>query len=148
MTPLALRRFPDTIVRRREAEGRRNAYGEWTPGEVTDIELRAAVQPLELADDNLAGGAQLIQMLKVFTPPIYERVGTARAILTVHGEPLTLMGAPLTLGLGSETFDRASVTAAFVSAGADRVVWGGFTYVVIESRAWASHVRATLLLET
>ena len=44
---LSLRRFPDRIVRRREAPGDRNNAGEFVPGAITEIELRASVQPLK-----------------------------------------------------------------------------------------------------
>ena len=63
---LSLRRFPDRIVRRRQAPGDRNNTGEFVPGVVTDTELRASVQPLKLADADIAGGEQLAETLKVY----------------------------------------------------------------------------------
>ena len=65
---LSLRRFPDRIVRRREAPGDRNGAGEFVPGAITEIELRASVQPLKLADADIAGGAQLSETFKVYIP--------------------------------------------------------------------------------
>ena len=50
------RRFPDTITRRRQAAGHYDAHGEWVPGTVVDVELRASVQPLGTEDAELVGG--------------------------------------------------------------------------------------------
>ena len=115
MSPAALapRRFPQTVTRRRQAEGRRNAAGEWVPGGVTETELRASVQPLKLEDVDLEAGAQLSERLKIYVP----------------GGDYELL-------------------AAFENAEADRVVWRGAEYTVIESRSWVgSHTRATVLRE-
>ena len=64
---LSFRRFPDTITRRRSAPGR-FVLGEWMPGSETEVDLRAAVQPLALEDADFAGGAQLQERLKVYLP--------------------------------------------------------------------------------
>ena len=72
------------------------------------------MQPLALADSDFAGGAQLVERLKVYVPDS-------------AGNPLA---------------------AAFDESLADKVVFGGKTYTVEESRRWrGSHVRATLLRE-
>lgn len=65
---LRLRRFPDTIIRRRQAPGAYNSAGEWTPGAVTETELRASVQPLALEDTDLVAGADLTERRKVYVP--------------------------------------------------------------------------------
>ena len=145
---LATRRFPDTIVRRREMPGRYNDYGEWEPGPTVDVELRASVQPLALEDADLAGGVQLQHRLKVYALPRRERVSDAAATLLWNGDPLTWNGEVLTWGAGSEVFDRHAIAAAFEAAGADKVLWQGAVYIVEESRTWPTFTRATLLRET
>ncbi len=62
------RRFPDTIVRKREGPGSHDGYGEWVPGTVTETELSASVQRLDLEDSDTVGGARLVERLKVFVP--------------------------------------------------------------------------------
>ena len=80
---LAARRFPDRIVRRREAPGRRDQFGEWQPGAVERVELRANVQPLSLSDSEMAGGEQLTHRLKAYVLPRAgaDRNGRGRASL-------------------------------------------------------------------
>ena len=145
---LAARRFPDRIIRRREMPGRRNDIGEWVPGAVESVELRANVQPLALTDSELAGGTQLTHRLKAFVLPRQEPVGFGLAALLFNGDPLTLHGEPLTLGLGSKLVDVQALAAILEEAGADRVEWKGVIYVVEESRTWPAFTRATLLRET
>ena len=65
---LAPRRFPETIVRRRQGAGGYNQFGEFVEGTVVETELRASVQPLLLEDSDIAGGAQLQHRLKVYVP--------------------------------------------------------------------------------
>ena len=65
---MTLRRFPSTITRRRQAPGTYNSAGEWTPGAVTETELRASVQPLALEDNDIVGGADLTERRKVYIP--------------------------------------------------------------------------------
>ena len=68
MSRLASRRFPDVIVRRRQAPGDFNTVGEWVPGALTETELMASLQPLHLEDSDIAGGAQLVERLRVYVP--------------------------------------------------------------------------------
>ena len=68
MTRFAKRRFPDTIVRRRQGEGYRDERGRFVPGAIVETELAASVQPLALEDSDIAGGAQLRERLRVYTP--------------------------------------------------------------------------------
>ena len=142
---LSARRFPDTIIRRREMPGHRDALGEWHPGQSVEAELRASVQPLKLEDTELAGGDQLVHRLKCFVLPRRERISTAAATLLWNGDPLTLYGDPLTWGAGFEITDRHALAAAFEQAGADKVIVEGAVFVVEESRTWRSFTRATLL---
>ena len=145
---LAARRFPDTIVRRREMPGYRDDVGEWMPGATADENLRASVQPLALADADLVGGVQLVHRLKVFVLPRRERISTAAATLLWNGDPLTWNGDALTWGAGFSVVDRHAVAAAFEMAGADRVIVEGAVFVVEESRTWPAFTRATLLRES
>ena len=145
---LAARRFPDRIVRRRELPGRRDDVGEWQPGASADVELRASVQPIALADADLAGGSQLVHRLKVFVLPRRERISTAAATLLWNGDVLAWAGSPMNWGAGSSVEDIDALAAAMERAGADRVVYAGALYVVEESRTWPNFTRATLLRET
>ena len=145
---LSARRFPDTIVRRRELPGVRNSFGEWVAGQTMDEELRASVQPLALADAELEAGNQLVHRLKLFVLPRREKISTAVATLLYDGDPVSFRGDPLTLFAGFEVADRHALAAAFEAAGADRVIVEGAVYVVQESRTWKNFTRATLLRET
>ena len=62
------RRFPDKIRRRRQEPGTTNAFGEFVPGTVTEVEFAASVQPLKLEDSDLTGGVSLVERWKVFVP--------------------------------------------------------------------------------
>ena len=68
MRGLPLRRFPDTITRRRRGEGRRNRRGEWVPGDVMEHDYRASVQPEGLTDADDVGGTRLVDRIKVYIP--------------------------------------------------------------------------------
>ena len=65
---LAPRRFPDRVTRRRQAPGATNAFGEFVPGAITEVEFAASVQPLSLEDSDLTSGASLVERLKIFVP--------------------------------------------------------------------------------
>ena len=117
---LSLRRFPNEIVRRRQSAGDHDINGRWQPGEIVEAILPASVQPLNLADDDLAGGAQLVERLKIFCPVGLEPSGDAQPLV-----------------------------AAFDDREADRVLYEGNEYVVVESRTWPNrHCRATMLRES
>ena len=45
---ISKRRFPDTVTRKRQAAGAFNDFGEFEPGAVEEVELRANVQPISL----------------------------------------------------------------------------------------------------
>ena len=110
---LALRRFPETIMRLRTASAGRNSAGEYIEGAIVEAELRASVQPIALTDADVTGGVSLVERFKVYVP-----------------EP-------------------GALRAAFDDSIADRVLWDGETYTVVESRSWAgSHTRATVLRAT
>ena len=65
---LSARRFPHTITRKRQLPGEYNDFGEFEPGAVEEVELRANVQPLDTEEDTALEGARLDQRLKVFVP--------------------------------------------------------------------------------
>ena len=149
MTVLAPRRFPETITRRRQAPGDYDACGEWRPGATIESDLRASVQPLNLGDDELEGGSQLIDRRKVYVP-------TAPDIRLV---PNRLRWGNDVLQWGDDTLlfgERAehggdtgpALLAAFDDREADRVLIDGAEFVVVETRNWPTFTRATLLRET
>ena len=62
------RRYRDTIIRRRDAPGFRDTYGEWIPGTIIETTLRASVQPMTLQDIDSVAGSRLSDRRKVFVP--------------------------------------------------------------------------------
>ena len=62
------RRFPDTITRRRTAQGYRDESGEWIPAAAVDVVFSASVQPLGTEDAELVGGTQLSARFTVYVP--------------------------------------------------------------------------------
>ena len=148
---LALRRFPNEVVRRRQSAGAFDEYGEWVPGQIVTVALPASVQPLKLADSDFVGGVQLVERLKVYVPTGIERSVTPGDTLRWNGGVLTWSGEPLRWGgfLGYRTGDENPLAAAFEDRGADEVEIGTARYVVEESELWpGSHCRAILLRET
>ena len=65
---LSLRRFPQTITRRRQGPGVFDSCGEFQPGATTETELRASVQPLSIKDEDLEEGSRLTEKIKVYVP--------------------------------------------------------------------------------
>ena len=65
---LALRRFPNEVVRRRQGPGGLNEYGEFEPGAVVETIYPARVLPVSLEDVDSVGGTSLLERLKVFVP--------------------------------------------------------------------------------
>ena len=63
---LSARRFPDRIVRRRQGAEVINRYGEAVPGPVTETELRASVQPINVVDLDLVEGSRLVERLSIY----------------------------------------------------------------------------------
>lgn len=65
---LSIRRFPQTITRRRQAPGVFDSFGEFQPGATTETDFRASVQPLSIEDKDLEEGARLSEKMKVYLP--------------------------------------------------------------------------------
>ena len=95
MSRLAIRRFPDAIVRRRQGPGDFNEYGEFEEGQIVTVVLPAVVQPLKLEDSDFAGGVQLVDRVKVYVPTGIERIVTPGDVLSWYGEALRWNGASL-----------------------------------------------------
>ena len=151
MSRLAIRRFPDAIVRRRQGPGDFNEFGEFEEGQIVTVVLPAVVQPLKLEDSDFAGGVQLVDRVKVYVPTGIERIVTPGDVLSWYGEALRWNGEPLMWGgfIGYRTGDENPLAAAFEDRGADEVEIGTARYVVEESELWrGGHVRAILLRET
>ena len=144
MRRLAIRRFPDAIVRRRQARGAWNEHGEFEPGAIVAAVLPALIQPVKLEDTDTAGGSSLIDRLRVYVPTGIERVvGTADS-LRWGGDSLRWGG-----DTGYISSDRNPLAAAFDDRDADEVEYGGLVYIVEESQLWrGSYCRAVLLRET
>ena len=68
MGALAIRRFADTITRRRQGPSDYDQYGEWAEGAVEDTEMAASVQPLALDDADIVGGVSLVERRRVYVP--------------------------------------------------------------------------------
>ena len=91
MRHLALRRFRDTITRRRHGPGMRNNAGEYVEGMVTETELAASVQPLRVEDVDAVEGSLLSERLKVY-------VAEENALMAAFED----RGADTVLWLGTE----------------------------------------------
>ena len=151
MRRLALRRFPNEVVRRRQGAGGFNEFDEFEPGAVVTAVLPASVQPLSLEDQNFVVGAQLMERLKVYVPTGIERVVGTGDVLAWGGDNLLWGGQPLQWGgfTGYISGDLNPLAAAFDDRGADEVEYAGVIYTVEESQLWrGSHCRAVLLRET
>ena len=148
---LALRRFPDEVVRRRQGPGGFNDYGEFEPGPVVETIFPARVLPLSLEDSDFVGGASLLERLKVFVPRgIARRRGQGDA-LAWHGDALRWGGEPLRWGGGDGALiedDSIPFLAAFDDRQADVLVHAGAAYTVEESQSWPRFTRAIALRET
>ena len=148
---LALRRFPNEVVRRRQAPGGFDEYGESAPGAVVETIFPARVLPLTLEDRDFVGGVSLVERLKVYVPRgIARRRGQGDA-LTWNGDVLTWNGDPLRWGGGDGALiedDSIPFLAAFDDRQADVLVHAGVAYVVEESQSWPRYTRAIVLRET
>ena len=98
MRRLALRRFPNEVVRRRQGPGTTNFYGEFEPGPVVETIYPARVLPLDLEDTDFVGGVSLLERLKVFVPRGIARRRGEGDVLTWAGAELTWNGEPLRWG--------------------------------------------------
>ena len=151
MRRLALRRFPNEVVRRRQGPGTRNFYGEFVPGAIVETIYPARVLPLSLEDSDFAGGVSLLERLKVFVPRGIARRRGEGDVLTWAGAELTWNGEPLRWGGDDGTLiddDSVPVLAAFDDRHADTLVYAGAAYVVEESQSWPRYSRAIALRET
>ena len=63
---LALRRFPNEVVRRRQAPGGFNQFGEFEPGPLVETIFPARVLPLSLEDSDFVGGTSLLEPFEDF----------------------------------------------------------------------------------
>lgn len=147
MKRLALRRFPDEIVRRRQSAGGRNQYGEFEPGTIIESVLPASVQPIVLEDvegEAFRGGDRLIKRLEIYVPSGISRLVSKPDPITWNGDALLWNGAALVWGGFSDVFtrdDSPALLAAFGDRGADLVQFGGEVFSVSESRTWPTRTR-------
>ena len=148
---IALRRFPDSVVRRRQLPGSYSVYGEFEPGAAIETIYPARVLPLDLEDSDFAGGVSLVARLKVFVPRGLARRRGEGDTLEWAGSELRWGGAALRWG-GADGMlfaeDSVPFLAAFDDRQADRLVYAGIEYVVEESQAWPRYSRAIALRET
>ena len=151
MRRLALRRFPNEVVRRRQGPCTTNIYGEFEPGAVVETIYPARVLPLSLEDSDFVGGVSLLERMKVFVPRgIARRRGEGDA-LAWGGAVLTWNGEAIRWGGGDGMlFAENSVPflAAFEDRQADILVHAGISYTVEESQDWPRYTRAIALRET
>ena len=148
---LALRRFPNEVVRRRQAPGGFNQFGEFEPGPVVETIFPARVLPLLLSDSDFVGGVSLLERLKIFVPRGIARRRGQDDALAWHGAVLTWGGDPLRWGGGDGALiedDSIPFLAAFEDRQADVLVHAGIAYVVEESQSWPRFTRAIVLRET
>ena len=151
MSRLALRRFPDEVVRRRQGQGAFNKYGEYETAGPSETVFPARVLPLKLADSDFAGGVSLVDRIKVYVPRGIARLRGVGDALTWAGSELQWNGEPLVWGGGDGTLypeDSVPFLAAFEDRQADVLVYAGVPYIVEESQDWPRYTRAIALRET
>ena len=148
---LALRRFPNEVVRRREGPGDFDEYGEFAPGPVVETIFPARVLPLSLEDRDFVGGVSLLERLKVYVPRGIARRRGEGDTLTWGGDMLLWDGVPMRWGGGDGALiedDSIPFLAAFDDRQADVLVYAGIEYTVEESQDWPRYTRAIVLRET
>ena len=148
---LALRRFPNEVVRRRQGPGEWNIYGQFDPGPVVETIYPARVLPLSLEDSDFVGGVSLLERLKVYVPRGIARLRGEADALTWAGSVLMWAGEPLVWGADDGVLvddDSIPFLAAFDDRQADILVYAGAAYVVEESQSWPRYSRAIALRET
>ena len=150
MRRLALRRFPDEVVRKRQGQGAFNQYGEYETAGPVETVFPARVLPLSLTDSDFVGGVSLVERLKIFVPSGIARLRGEGDALAWGGSVLMWNGEPLRWG-GDGTLIEDNTTpflAAFDDRQADVLVYAGVSYIVEESQSWPRYSRAIVLRET
>ena len=151
MRRLALRRFPNEVIRRRQEPGEWNIYGQFDPGPVVETIYPARVLPLTLEDRDFAGGVALFERLKVYVPRGISRLRGEADALTWNGSILMWAGEPLVWAADDGVLvvnETVPFVAAFEDRQADKMVYAGAAYVVEESQSWPRYSRAIVLRET
>ena len=151
MRRLALRRFPNEVVRKRQGRGAFNSYGEYETAGPTETIFPARVLPLSLTDSDFVGGVSLVERLKVFVPRGIARLRGVGDALTWAGSELQWNGATLRWGGADGSLiedDSVPFLAAFDDRQADVLVYAGVSYIVEESRSWICYSPAIVLRET
>ena len=147
-----MRRWPDTVVRLREAPGSFDGTGRRTPGAVTETTLPASVQPLGLSSLPGEPGDQYLDRLRLFVPNL-ERAAAGSAQALAWGASVLLWGGDrldwgTSTGGGLRASDGAPLAAGFEDRAADRVrLADGRVFKVQMSEAWPGHVEAVLVRE-
>ena len=151
MRRLALRRFPNEVVRRRQEPGVRNEFGEFEPGYILETIYPARILPMNLEDDDTVAGVALFERIKVLVPRGISRLRGEPDALEWAGSKLTWNGRPLSWGADDGVLvvnETVPFLAAFKDREADKMVYAGAEYVVVESQAWPRYSRAVALRET
>lgn len=122
---LPLRIFPDRIMRRRQAPGYRDRFGEFQPGSVTEKSLACSIQPDAATGVLTPEGERREEELVIYFP-----LNPAAAARSAVGDGV----------------DPAPRSAAGL-AEADEFDWDGRRWSVESVRTWSrSHARARAVL--
>ena len=151
MRRLALRRFPNEVIRRRQGPGARNKYGDFEPGAIEETIYPARILPMNLEDLDKVGGERLFERLKVYVPRGISRVREEPDVLTWEGSALLWGGEPLVWSLDVGILvenETVPFLAAFEDREADVLVYASISYVVVASQTWPRYSRAIGLRET
>ena len=151
MSRLAARRFRDTITRLRTAPGTYER-GQYVPGPVTETDLPASVQALDVEDADFAGGARLEERLKCYVPR-RDALLAAFDVCVPAADPErgaaldALVARDLLTADAADEYrpGAANEDETQVAFAADQVRHDLAVYEVEESRLWSAHTRAVLV---
>lgn len=148
---LALRRFPDRVVRVRRDPGSYNERGRFVEGARREANLFASVQPILVEDKDFVGGAQYSERRKIFVPsPATLRAATDICVAGLaRGEIIAGLVRGDIISSAYAAVLAADPTIEQVALVADEIVIApDGTFVVEESQIWPAYTRATILRET
>ena len=148
---LALRRFPNQVIRRRQGPGARNEYGEYEPGQIVETIFPGEGLAAFFGGFRFRRRRVSHRTVKGVRPARDRSRRGETDALAWGGSVLTWNGEPLVWGGGDGMLfaeDSIPFLAAFEDRQGDVLVYAGIPYTVEESQSWPRYSRAVALRET